>query len=86
MYNNTQELDTAIQEFLSVPEQYDIVKQTALNIMVKASANNKNAFSENINDMINTICSLHLLHKLSFDEIESEAYYIMFETNVEAEI
>ena len=81
MYNNTQELDNAIKEFLSVPEQYDIVKQTALNIMVKASVENKPEFAEDLDSTIGIVCTLHLLHGVSFDDIEKEAQYIMFDEN-----
>ena len=77
MYNNIQDIDKEIEEFLSVQEQYDIAKQTALNIMVKASAESKPEFADDLDSTIGIVCSLHLLHGLSFDDIEKEAQYIM---------
>jgi hypothetical protein len=79
MYNNIPDIDIdkEIEKFLSVSEQYDIAKQTALNIMVKASAEDKPEFVDDLNSTIGIVCSLHLLHGLSFDEIEKEAQYIM---------
>jgi hypothetical protein len=77
MYDNFPNIDKEIKDFLSVPEQYDIAKQTALNIMVKASVNNKPEFANDLDSTIGIICSLHLLHGLSFDEIEKDAQYIM---------
>lgn len=81
MYNNIPDIDKEIEEFLSVPEQYDIAKQTALNIMVKASAENKPEFAYDLNSTIGIVCSLYLLHGLSFHEIEEEAKYIMLSEN-----
>lgn len=77
MYDNKNELNIAIKKFLSIPEQYDRAKETALNIMIKASAENIPEFSDNLDSTIGIVCSLHLLHGLSFDEIEKEAQYIM---------
>lgn len=78
MYDNENELRIAIKQFLAVPEQYDRAKETALNIMVKASAENVPNFADNLDSTIGIVCTLHLLHGLSFDEIEKEAQYIMF--------
>ena len=77
MYNNISEVDVAIEKFLSVPEQYDIAKQTALNIIVKANVEGKPEFSENLDSTMGIVCTLHLLHNMSFQQIEAEAEYIM---------
>ena len=70
-------IEKQIKEFLAVPEQYDIAKETAINIMVKASAENKPEFASELENTINIVCTLHLLHGLSFREIEKEAQYVM---------
>lgn len=83
MYDNIPDIDKEIEEFLSVPEQYDIAKQTALNIMVKANINDKPEFADDLDNTIKIVCTLHLLHGLSFDEIDKEAQYIMLsETDI----
>ena len=75
MYGNQDDIDIAIRDFLSVPENYDIVKQVALNIITNAAANKKN-LENNLESIISIVCTLHLLHGLSFEQIEEEVEYI----------
>lgn len=65
-----------VQEFLSNSENYELAKNCALNIINQSEDDGYDDFVTDLDFVINTVCTLHILHKLTFDEIESHAKYI----------